>query len=135
MKTKKERGKTAIALDRADNRIKTFHALRQIFARYEPQLHANADTREKYFLQTKAASFNGRSLFFGAVLRGKEHVSFQLMPLYWDPSLAKGISASLEKHRRGRTSFDFSEPEPALFRELAKLTSRGFDLYRRKNLL
>ena len=134
MKNKKGRAKAA-APDRADNRAKTFHALRQIFARYASQLYANADTREKYFLQTKAASVNGRPLFFGAVLRGKEHVSFQLMPLYWDPSLAEGISASLEKHRRGRTSFDFTEPEPELFRELAKLTSRGFNLYRRRNLL
>jgi hypothetical protein len=36
---------------------------------------------------------------------------------------------------QGKTCFNFSAPDAALFRELAKVTSRGFALYRRKNLL
>jgi hypothetical protein len=57
------------------------------------------------------------------------------MPLYWEPSLAQGISANLKKRMQGKTCFNFSAPDAALFRELAKLTRRGFALYRRKNLL
>jgi hypothetical protein len=36
---------------------------------------------------------------------------------------------------QGKSSFNFTAPDPALFRELAKLTTRGFALYNRKNLL
>ena len=132
-KNKTERGTTAP--DRSDNFARAFHALKQILRRYEGKLTAIADTREKYYLQTKSPILNDRPLFFGAVLRGRTHVSFQLAPLYWDASLAKGISAKLKQRRQGQTAFNFTEPEPEMFRELSKLASRGFELYRRKNLL
>jgi len=36
----------------------------------------------------------------------------------------------------GKSSFNFTEaPDPALLRELIKLTAAGFALYKRKNLL
>jgi hypothetical protein len=123
------------AADRANDFAKAFYALKMVFAKYEDQLHVNADTREKYYLETRSPSYNGKPLFFGAAVRGHAYVSFHLMPLYWDPSLAKGISAKLKKRMQGKSCFNFSAPEPTLFRELRKLTSRGFALYKRKNLL
>jgi len=133
-KKKTERARTA-APDKSDNFAKAFHALKQILKRYEGDLQANADTREKYYLQTKSPVLNDQPLFFGAVLRGTTHVSIQLAPLYWEPALAKGISAKLKQRRQSQTAFNFTEPEPELFRELAKVAKRGFNLYRRKNLL
>jgi hypothetical protein len=121
--------------DRADNFVKTFHALKMIFAKYEKQLQITADTREKYYLETRSRSYKGNPLFFGAVIRGRAYVSFHLMPLYWDPLLAKGVSAGLKQRMHGKSCFNFSAPDPALFRELVRLTSRGFALYKRKNLL
>jgi hypothetical protein len=123
------------APDRADDFAKAFYALKMVFAKYEKQLHVNADTREKYYLETRSHSYKGKPLFFGAVLRGRAYVSFHLMPLYWEPSLAKGISANLKKRMQGKACFNFSAPDTALFRELRKLTTRGFALYRKKNLL
>jgi hypothetical protein len=124
-----------IVPDRADDFAKAFYALKMVFAKYEKYLHVNADTREKYYLETRAASYKGKPLFFGAAVRGRAYVSFHLMPLYWEPSLAKGISAGLKKRMQGKTCFNFLAPDAALFRELGKLTSRGFALYKRKNLL
>jgi hypothetical protein len=121
--------------DRADDFAKAFYGLKMVFAKYEKHLQVTADTREKYYLETRSPSYNGKPLFFGAVLRGRAYVSFHLMPLYWEPSLAKGISANLAKRMQGKTCFNFSAPDAALFRELARLTSHGFALYRRKNLL
>jgi len=126
---------TTSAPDRADDFGKAFYALKQIFAPYESRLHVIADSREKYYLETKSRSYNGRPLFFGAAILGRSYVSFHLMPLYWDPSLLKGASAELQKHMQGKSCFNFTSPDPALFRELAKLTNRGFALYNRKNLL
>jgi hypothetical protein len=121
--------------DRADDFAKAFYGLKLVFAKYEKRLQVTADTREKYYLETRSPSYNGKPLFFGAVLRGRAYVSFHLMPLYWEPSLASGISANLKKRMQGKTCFNFSGPDPALFRELAGLTNRGFALYKRKNLL
>lgn len=134
-KSKNARGAREGAADRADEFAKAFYGLKMVFAKYEKHLHVNADTREKYYLETRTHSYKGKPLFFGAVIRGREYVSFHLMPLYWEPSLAKGISAELQKRMQGKSCFNFMAPDPALFRELGKLTSRGFALYSKKNLL
>jgi hypothetical protein len=121
--------------DRADDFVKAFHGLKIVFAKYEKYLRVTANTREKYYLETRSPSYKGEPLFFGAVIRGRAYVSFHLMPLYWDPSLAKTISASLKERMQGKSCFNFVAPDAVLFRELARLTNRGFALYKRKNLL
>jgi hypothetical protein len=132
---KRARRSGAAAPDRADDFAKAFYALKMVFARYAKKLRVTADTREKYYLETCSPSYKGKPLFFGAVIRGRAYVSFHLMPLYWEPSLARGISSDLKKRMQGKTCFNFSETHPVLFRELAKLTASGFSLYKRKNLL
>ena len=123
------------AEDRADNFAKAFFALKRIFAPHAKHLHVNTDTRSRFYLETRSPSYKGKPLFFGAVVSGKAYVSFHLMPLYWDPALEKKVSPALKKHMQGKSCFNFTAPEPALFRELAKLTTSGLALYRRKNLL
>src|SRR5260370_585810 len=123
-----------IVPDRAADFAKAFYALKMGFAKYEKYLHVNGDTREKYYLETRLPSYKGKPLFFGAVVRGRAYVSFHLMPLYWEPSLAKGISAGLKKRMQGKTCFNFFAPHAALFLELGNLTSLDFSLYKRKNL-
>jgi hypothetical protein len=132
---KTARGASEAPPDRADDFAKAFYWLKMVFAKYEKHLHVTADTREKYYLETRSPSYKDNPLFFGAVIRGRAYVSFHLMPLYWEPSLAKGISAKLRERMQGKSCFNFSAPDKALFSELARLTSRGFALYRRKNLL
>jgi hypothetical protein len=126
---------TTMDPDRSENFAAAFFALKRIFTSYERHLHVSADTRSRYYLETRSPSYKGRPLFFGAVISGRAYVSFHLMPLYWDPALRKRVSPQLGKHVQGKSCFNFTTPEPALFRELAKLTAAGFALYRRKNLL
>jgi hypothetical protein len=127
--------KTPSASDRADAFARTFHALRHIFLPHAKYLHVSADTRSRFYLETRYASYRGKPLFFGAVVSGRDDVSFHLMPLYWDASLRKRVSRELKKRMEGQSTFHFSEPEPVLFRELARLTASGMALYRKKNLL
>jgi hypothetical protein len=129
------RGASEVRPDRSDDFAKAFYALKMVFAKYEKHLHVTADTREKYYLETRSPSYKGKPLFFGAAIRGRTYVSFHLMPLYWEPSLAKGISAGLKKRMQGKSCFNFLAPDAALTRELGRLTARGFALYKRKNLL
>jgi hypothetical protein len=124
------------ASDRADNFAAAFYALKQLLVPYEKHLHVTADTRGRYYLETRSHSYKNRPLFFGAVISGRAAVSFHLMPLYWDASLRKRVSERLGKHMEGKSCFNFgTAPEPALFRELGKLAAASFALYRRKNLL
>jgi hypothetical protein len=126
---------TPSASDRADDFARAFYALKRLFARHAKYLHVNTDTRGRYYLETRSPSYKGKPLFFGAVVSGKAYVSFHLMPLYWDASLRKRVSRELHKRMQGKSCFNFTAPDPALFRELAKLTASGLTLYRRKNLL
>jgi len=137
MKTKSGSSAAApTAADRADNFAAAFFALKRAFLPHEKYLHITADTRGRYYLETRSHSYSGRPLFFGAVISGRVHVCFHLMPLYWDASLRNRVSAKLKKHMEGKSSFNFTEaPDPALLRELIKLTAAGFALYKRKNLL
>jgi hypothetical protein len=121
--------------NRAADFAAVFFALKRILAPHVKYLHVNTDTRNRFYLETRAPSYQGKPLFFGAVISGKAYVSFHLMPLYWDPSLRKKISPQLKKRMQGKSCFNFTAPDPALFRELAKLTAAGLALYRTKNLL
>jgi hypothetical protein len=126
---------TPSASDRASEFAHVFFALKRVFAPHVKYLHVSTDTRDRYYLETRSASYKGKPLFFGAVVTSKSYVSFHFMPLYWDPSLAKKMSPQLRKRMQGKSCFNFTATDPALFRELAKLTAAGFALYRSKNLL
>jgi hypothetical protein len=132
---KTSRAATLAASDRANEFAHVFFALKRIFAPCVKHLHVSADTRDRYYLETRSASYKGKPLFFGAVITGRSYVSFHFMPLYWDASLRKKISPQLQKRMQGKSCFNFTTPDPALFRELSRLTASGLALYRRKNLL
>ena len=111
--------------DRADDFAKAFYGLKMVFAKYEKHLRVTADTREKYYLETRSPSYNGKPLFFGAVLRGRVYVSFHLMPLYWEPSLTNGISANLKKRMQGKACFNFTTIDQECFAELGRMAAAG----------
>jgi hypothetical protein len=136
MKKKKSGAVRAAAksVDRAADFPTTFFQLKRVFAPFVRKLQINADTRGRYYLETRS-HYRGRPMFFGAVISGRAYVSFHLMPLYWDPSLLEKISPQLKKRMQGKSCFNFTTPDPVLFRELGKLTSKGFALYRKKNLV
>src|SRR5258707_7108558 len=97
--------------DRADDFAKAFYGLKMVFVKYEKHLKVTADTREKYYLETRSPSYKDNPLFFGAVIRSRAYVSFHLMPLYWEPALAKGISAELRERMQGKSCFHFVTPD------------------------
>jgi hypothetical protein len=68
-------------------------------------------------------------MWFGAVRQGKAYVSYHLLPLYSHPELAKTISPALKKRMQGKACFNFSAPDPILWKELAKLTMNAAKIY------
>ena len=133
--SRNDREKVKTRANSRDDFALAYAKLRDILIPYHDRLEVTADSKYKFYTQTRSASHNGKPLFFAAVVMGKAYVSYHLMPLYWDPALLKGSSSELKKRMQGKSCFNFTEPKPALFRELSRLTAKGFALYRKRNLL
>ena len=73
-----------------------------------------------------------KDLFFGSAQIKKNYVSFYLMPVYMYPDLLKGISPASQKHMQGKSCFNFKKVEPGLFKELAALTKKGYERFKKE---
>ena len=121
--------KTTIPLQES-NASAVISGLRAILVLYEAQLVRTAASDNGYSLDTHYILPNKQPLFFGSVQLHKNYVSFYLMPVYVFPDLLNGISDPLRKRMQGKSCFNFRQPEPALFEELAALARAGFERYR-----
>ncbi len=113
----------------------TFAGLKTVMSPFVTELQVTSDEARKYYLVTKAKSWKGGPMFFGAVMMGKAYVSYHLMPLYACPDLVKTVSSDLKKRMQGKSCFNFRVPDDVLFAELGVLTKAGLEKYRSKNWL
>ena len=107
-----------------------FTALRGLLAPYAATLSVVRDDAQELYLDTTHVQKNKKPLFFGAVQVKKSFVSFHLMPVYLAPALLDGISPALKARMQGKSCFNFSAVDAALFDELAALTRAGHAHYR-----
>ncbi len=112
-----------------------FLALRQILKPYETQLAVKTDKPGNCYLETRAASMNGRRLFFAGAKIKKNYVSFYLTPLYMFPDLSDRISPTLRKLRQGQSCFNFTTVNQDCFDELNSLTQSAFQKLKAEALL
>ena len=128
-KTKSPSKKSAGAI--AGNKFAfVFDALKEILEPYEKHLHVLPYKPEYYCLVSRLAVHKGKPVWFAAIRMGKNYVSYHFMPVYMNPGMQKLIPPELKKRMQGKACFNFSEVDPALFRQLAALTSAGFEGYR-----
>jgi len=111
-----------------------FASLKKVLVPYARRMVVKYDGPGIYYLETAPVPKYGTEMFFGAVKTGKRYVSFHLMPLYVFPEFLEDIYPALRKRMQGKSCFNFTVADPALFKELAKLTKRGFDGFRRGGL-
>jgi hypothetical protein len=112
-----------------------FAALRAILAQHREGMSVLADTETNYTLVSPAIGPNGKPLWFGAVTSKKSAVTYHFMPLYYNPKLVASLSPALESRRSGKTCFQFQQPEPEVFEDLAELTRVGQEQWRRAGFL
>ena len=110
-----------------------FDGLRNILKPYEEELTIKSDTPEAYYLDGPYSEKWKKELFFGSAQIKKNYVSFYLMPVYMYPELLKEISPELKKRMQGKSCFNFKKVEPALFEELAALTRKGAEKFKKEN--
>jgi hypothetical protein len=115
----------------------TYAALKKILAKYDGKgLAANPNKPGNYVLtgpQTETSW--GKDVWFGGVRTGKAYVSFHLIAVYVFPDLLEDVSADLKKRMQGKSCFNFTRPDPALFKEVAKLTEASYKRYRAEKLI
>ena len=61
---------------------------------------------------------------------GKSYVSFYLMPVYASPELDASVSPELRRRKQGKSCFNFTKVDEALFAELESLAARGIPGFR-----
>ncbi len=69
--------------------------------------------------------------YVAATRLGKRYVSFYLMPVYASPELSRSLSPALRKRMQGKSCFNFTTIDEALFRELADLSARCIPGFRK----
>ncbi|HEX4896737.1 MAG TPA: hypothetical protein VFV53_00100 [Candidatus Limnocylindrales bacterium] len=67
--------------------------------------------------------------WFAGVQVADGYVKLNFLPMHGHPELLDGFSAGLRKRKTGASVFRFTEVDEALFAEVDRLLSRGFDTY------
>jgi len=128
-KTRPVRSRFAKSAHKSTDFAAVFAALKKIFEPHASHLKVTVDKPSRYYVAAREVVWKGKPLFVGAVISGKAYVSFHLMPLYLNPSLQKEVSPELKKRMQGKACFNFTKPDPVLFRQLEKLTATGVALF------
>jgi hypothetical protein len=99
-----------------------FSALRDILKRHAGRLVVTEDTSSCYRLEGGMRPTHKKPFPIAWVTVGKAYVSFHHMGAYARPDLLQGLSKELKARMQGKSSFNFTSPDPALFAELEDLT-------------
>lgn len=136
-RTKKTASKQAASPKKTSDFGTVFQRLREIMARHEPALVVKVDKPGNYTVVSPKPykPYNTKELYFGAVMTQKNYVSYHLFPLYVFPELAQGLSPELKKRKQGKACLNFSSVDEGLFQQLDALTRKGFETFRRREML
>lgn len=123
------------AADQPKEFTSVFSTLTAILVPYADSMSVSTDTETEYYLNSCYIQKNKKPLFFAAVQIKKNYVSYHLMPVYVEPALLATASDELKQRMQGKSCFNFTRTEPALFHELTLLTKTGYEHYQQAGLL
>lgn len=107
-----------------------FAALREILKRHVGKLAVTEDTPSRFCLTGGSHPKHKTSMPIAWVEVGKAYVSFHHMGVYARPDLLKEVSKKLKARMQGKSCFNFTAVDIALFDELENLTARAFEAFR-----
>ena len=112
-----------------------FARLKKNFEPFASRLVVAQDDPAAYTLNTSPSTKYPQGFFVSSVQIKKNYVSYHLMPVYMFPDLFEGISERLKKRMQGKSCFNFTTTDEALFAELGQLTAAGFERFRQERPL
>ncbi len=104
-----------------------FRHLKSILEPYGRLLYVTDDRPQSYGVDAAPDGERNPTTWFGGVRLGKRYVSYYLMPVYVDPSLAEEISPELKRRMQGKSCFNFATANEDLFGEIESLTKLGYE--------
>src|SRR5436305_7843573 len=122
--------KAARAPEKTSKFGEVFAALKEILQRNANGMRVLADKPGNYALETACAVVRGKPVYFAGVQVRKNYVSLYFMPVYCNPAMKKALSPELKKRMQGKACFNFTAPDPALFKELAVLAREGVEFFK-----
>ena len=108
-----------------------FKGLRSILKKFESKLTVACDKPGKYVVNGAFDEKRKSAISFGSAEIKKNYVSFHLMPVYCCDTLKTDISPALKKRMQGKACFNFKQADAALFKELAALTKKGLERFKK----
>jgi hypothetical protein len=112
-----------------------FQDLKAIMQPLEKDLVLKADEPGRYYLNARFTRDDGYQMAFGGVEIKKNYVSYHLVPLYVRPGLLDNLSPTLRKRMQGKACFNFTKTDAGILQELRDLTKKGFQEFRKANLV
>ena len=119
-------------MPKADEFSRVFGALKKLMQPLAKRMTVLANTPAKYILEGGYSEAYKKRIWFGGVQQGKAYVSYHLIAVYAFPELLKDLSPKLRARMQGKACFNFTKHDPALFRELGRLTKRSFERFRKE---
>lgn len=112
-----------------------FDELKQLMEPYAGKLRSTGRPGDFQLIGPPVPLSKGKDVWFGAVKINKNYVSYHLMPVYAFPDLLDGLSPRLKKRMQGKSCFNFTAVDKALFAELKRLTKAGFERFKQAELI
>jgi hypothetical protein len=107
-----------------------FSALRGLLAPYENSLALKVPKPGYCYVESRTPTYKNRPMYFAGIGTGKNYVSYYLMSVNSSPEFVQTMSLGLKKHMHGKACFKFTEVDPELLRELARLTEAGYHRFK-----
>lgn len=104
-----------------------FDRFKAMLQPYAERMHVSVDAPGYYGVDMAAEAERTPATWFAGTRLGKRYVSYYLMPIYVQPSLADDLSPALRKRRQGKSCFNLTRVDEALLAELEALTARGYE--------
>ena len=117
-----------------------FVRLRSILQKHAGSLSVRENAPDSYSLEGRTgpatlAAWGGKmkkaTIPVAWVQIGKTYVSYHLMVLYGHSSLRNGMSKQLSARMQGKTCFNFTSIDEALFEELEHVTEAGLEAFKK----
>ncbi len=115
----------------ADSFNRIFSELRAILERHAGKLVVSENSPARYCLEGGLHPRHKKRMPIAWVEVGKNYVSFHHMGVYARPDLLKGVSKKLKARMQGKSCFNFTSFDEALFAELETLTVQAFHAFQK----
>ena len=104
-----------------------YRRLKSILEPFGRRLYVTDERPTSFGIDVAPEGERNPTTWFGGVRLGKRYVSYYLMPVYVDPTLAETISPELKRRMQGKSCFNFAKVDEGLFDELDSLTSAAYE--------